>query len=72
MSTNFSGVFFDLPQLTDLLYGHLFKHKIDPSRPVHKVLIVMREYAAGSIIVQFDMHDPTPVAEACGILRSKR
>jgi hypothetical protein len=47
----------------------MFKHKIDPSSPVHTVLIVMRDYAAGSIIMQFDMPDPTPVAEGCGILR---
>ena len=71
MATNFSGVFIDGPDLTSLLYGHMFKHKIDPRNPVHKVVLVMREYAAGSIIMQFDMPDPTPVAEACGILKTE-
>jgi hypothetical protein len=69
LTTNLSGAFFPGPVLTEFLYGH--KHKIDPAKPVHKLVVVMKELAGGDIIMQFDMPDPTTVAEACGVIKQK-
>ena len=69
LSSDLSSAFFDAPDLTEFLYGHMFKHKIDAGKPVHKLVIVMTEYAAGSVAMQFDMPDPTEVAKACGIIK---
>jgi hypothetical protein len=69
LSNDLTSGFFDAPDLTEFLYGHMFKHKIDTSRPVHKLVIVMTEYAGGNIAMQFDMPDPSEVARACGIIK---
>jgi hypothetical protein len=47
-------------------------HKEGTSDPVHKVVIAADEYLATQVVAQFDMPDPTPVAEACGVILHKR
>jgi len=69
ISTDFSGVFIPTITFNDFLYGHLLKHKIDPTKPIHKLIIVMSQFAGSSIIMQFDMPDPTDVAKACGLIK---
>jgi hypothetical protein len=70
-STDFSGVFFTSADLNNLLYGHLLPHKEGTSDAVHKVVIAVNEYLAAQIVAQFDMPDPTRVAEACGAILHK-
>jgi hypothetical protein len=65
-STDMSWAFFPAPSLNNLLYGHMFPHKENTSPAVHKVVIAIAEYLGGQIVMQFDVPDPTPVADACG------
>jgi hypothetical protein len=69
LSNDLSSVFFSEPDLTQFLYGHIFKNKIDAGRPVRKLIIVMTEHLGRSIVMQFDMPDPTEPARACGLLK---
>ena len=39
-------------------------HKENTSPPVKKVVIGFDEYLGGEVVMQFDMPDPTEVAEA--------
>jgi hypothetical protein len=71
-STDFGGVFFTDLDLSNLLYGHMLPHKEGTSDPVHKVVIAVDEYLAGQVVAQFDMPDPTQVAEACGAIFHKK
>ena len=59
-------------QLNTLLYGHFMPHKEGTSNPVRKVVIAVNEYLGAEVVMQFDMLDPTPVADACGIIIHKK
>lgn len=71
-STDHSAAFFDEPTLNNLLYGHVLPHKERTSPPVRKVVIAMDEYLASEIVMQFDMPDPTQLADVCGALVHKK
>lgn len=71
-STDFGGAFFSNLDLNNLLYGHVFPHKEGTGDPVRKLVIAANEYLALQVVAQFDMPDPTPVAEACGVIFHKR
>jgi hypothetical protein len=80
-STDFSAIFFAHPNcplcgggydiFANLLYGHATYHKENTNEPVRKVVIGVNEYLGGEVVMQFDMSDPTDVAEACGIIWHK-
>lgn len=70
-STNYAGVFFSWADFANLLYGHMLPHKENSSPPVRKVVISIPEFQAADIVAQFDMPEPSEVADACGITRRK-
>jgi len=72
-STDHSAAFFPGPTLYNLLYGHFSPHKEQSSPPVRKIVVAMDEYLGGEIVMQFDMPDPTQLADVCGVLlRNKK
>jgi hypothetical protein len=71
-STSFTGLFFEETTLNTLLYGHFLLHKENSSPPVRKLVIAVNEYLAGEVVMQFNLPDPAPVAEACGLVVHKR
>ena len=70
-STNYAGVFFSWADFANLLYAHMLPHKKNSSPPVRKVVISIPEFLAADIVAQFDMPEPSEVADACGITRRK-
>ncbi len=71
-STDFGGAFFTDLDLDNLLYGHMLPHKEGTGDPVRKVVIAANEFLAGQVVAEFDMPDPTQVAEACGVIFHKK
>jgi len=71
-STDFSAVFFSGDTLNILLYGHFLPHKENTSPAVRKLVIAAHEYLASEIVMQFDLPDPGPPSEACGLVVHKR
>jgi len=75
-STNFSALFFNpyFPEggFATMLYGHMLPHKENTSPPVKKIVLGVPEYLGGEVVMQFDMPDPTEVADACGEIKHKR
>ena len=71
-STDFGGAFFSERDLDNLLYGHVLPHKEGTGDPVHKVVIAADEHLAAQVVAQFDMPDPTAVADTCGVIWHKR
>jgi hypothetical protein len=67
-----TAVFFSSLIFNNLLYGHLLKHKENTSPPTRKIVIGIGGILDGEIVMQFDMPDPTRVADACGVNRHKR
>jgi hypothetical protein len=70
--TDGTAIFPDEIQVDTLLYGHFMPHKEGMGSPVHKVVIAVNEFLGAEIVMQFDVPDPTPVAEACGIILHKK
>jgi hypothetical protein len=71
-STDFGGAFFTDVDLDNLLYGHMLQHKEGTGDPVHKIVMAADEYLGGQMVAQFDMPDPTQVAETCGVIFDKK
>lgn len=71
-STDRTSAFFDAATFNNLLYGHILPHKENTSAPIRKLAIAINEYLAGEIVMQFDMPDPTQVADFCGTLFHKK
>jgi hypothetical protein len=72
-STNSSSAFFpSAATLNNLLYGHILPHKEGTSAPVRKLVIAVDQFLAGEIAMQFDMPDPTSIADACGVIAHKK
>jgi hypothetical protein len=46
-------------------------HKENTSPPVRKVIIGFDEYLGGEVVMQFEMPDPTEIADACGVIWHK-
>lgn len=72
ISTDGTAAFFTDVTLNTLIYGHFMPHKENTGAPIHKVVIAMDEAYAGEIVMQFDMPDPTEIADVCGIALQKR
>jgi hypothetical protein len=70
-STDYSSVFFGDIDLNTLLYRHFMPHKENTSPPVRKVIIGFDEYLGGEVVMQFEMPDPTEIADACGVIWHK-
>lgn len=47
-------------------------HKEGSGTPVHKIVIGVAEYLGAEVVMQFDVSDPTPVADACGLVVHKK
>jgi len=71
-STDGTAAFFASVTLNTLLYGHFLPHKAATNPAIQKAVIAVNEYLAGEVVMQFDMPDPTEVADACGGLVHKR
>jgi hypothetical protein len=63
-----------LPEIefNTVLYGHFTKHKEGTNEPVHKLVLGVNEHRGGEVVIQFDMPDPTEMADACGALIRKK
>jgi hypothetical protein len=72
ISTDFSSTFFDGTTLNNLIYGHAIAHKENSNAPVRKLVIAADEFIGGEVVMQFDLPDPDPMAEACGLVIHKR
>jgi hypothetical protein len=67
-----SSMFFMGETLTDFLYGHALKHKSAPPPPVKKLTMQLFDIAGSQVVVQFDLPDPTTLADACGVTEPKK
>jgi hypothetical protein len=72
VSTDHTSAFFGSDTVNNFLYGHIFPHKDGKGDPVHRIVLGLDEAVAGEVQIQFDMPDPTPVAEACGVVVHKK
>jgi hypothetical protein len=63
-----------LPEIefNTVLYGHFTKHKEGTNDPVHKLVLGVNEHRGGEVVIQFDLPDPTEMADACGALIRKK
>lgn len=71
-STDGSGAFFGDVDIDTLLYGHLLPHKENTNPPVHRIVLGVPEYLGSQIQVQFDMPEPTEIADVCGVAIHKK
>jgi hypothetical protein len=72
VSKDFSSAFFPETTLNTLLYGHFLPHKEGTGPPTKTVKIAADQFVGGEVVMQFEMPDPTPLAEACGLVVHKR
>jgi hypothetical protein len=70
--TDGTAIFPNEIQVNTILYGHFMPHKEGTGSPVHKVVIAVNEFLGAEVVMQFDLPDPTPAAEACGIILHKK
>lgn len=71
-STDGGGAAFGEKDLERLLYGRSGPRKEDTNPPVRKLIIGIPERLGTQVEAQFDMPDPSEVAEACGVLVHKK
>ena len=71
-STDGGGASFGEKDLEKLLYGRSAPRKEDTNPPVHKLVVGIPERLGTQIEAQFDMPDPSEVAEACGVMAHKK
>lgn len=55
-----------------LVYGHFMPHKENTNPPVRKIVIGVPEYLGAQIQVEFEMPEPSVVAEVCGVVLHKK
>ncbi|HET9183316.1 MAG TPA: hypothetical protein VFP59_14355 [Candidatus Angelobacter sp.] len=72
ISKDHTAIYPSVIELNTVLYGHFMKHKEGTNPPVRKLVIAVDEHRGGQIVMQFDMPDPTAMADACGILIRKQ
>ncbi len=58
-------------ELNTVLYGHFMTHKEGTNDPIKKLVLGVDEYLGAEVVVQFDLPDPTEMANACGLLIRK-
>jgi hypothetical protein len=71
-STDGLSVFFPELSFNNFLYGHIMKHKENTSGPARKVVLGIDEFMGGEIVMQFDMPDPSRIADECGVIVRKK
>jgi hypothetical protein len=71
-STDGTSAFFPEITLNTMLYGHFLPHKEGSGDPVHKVVLAINEAMGSEIVIQFNMPDPSAIAEDCGVITHKR
>ncbi|MGB7281881.1 MAG: hypothetical protein WBE13_06435 [Candidatus Acidiferrum sp.] len=71
-STDGTGIFAAETQLSTLLYGHFMPHKEGSGEPIRKAVIAVDEYQGAEVVMEFNLPDPTLVADACGLILHKR
>ena len=71
IGTNGTTLFLPEIELNTVLYGHFSKHKENTNPPVRKLVVGVNERRAAEVVIQFDMPDPTEMADACGLLIRK-
>jgi hypothetical protein len=71
-STDGTSAFFPEIALNTLLYGHFLPHKEGTGAPIRKVVLAINEAMGSEIVIQFDMPDPSVIAEDCGVITHKR
>jgi hypothetical protein len=82
-SADFSAIFLGEPLgsfgmdfkdavLGRILYSHQAMYKEHVSVPASKVVIQVSEYLGGNITMEFDLPDPTEVADSCGLFLYKK
>ena len=59
-------------ELNTVLFGHFSKHKEGTNPPVSKLVIAVDEHRGGQMVMQFDMPDPTEMADSCGLIIRKQ
>jgi hypothetical protein len=72
VGTDGTAVFLPDIELNTVLYGHFTRHKEGTNDPTKKVVIGVNEYMGAEVVMQFDLPDPTEVADACGLLVRKQ
>ena len=72
VGTDGTAIFPPTIELNTVLYGHFLPHKEGTNDPVHKLVMGVDEYLGAEIVMQFDMPDPTEMADACGLLIRKK
>jgi hypothetical protein len=70
-STDGTAAYFNAASLGNFLFGHIL-HKRGTTGAISKVRVAFNEYLAAEVVMQFDMPDPTEVAESCGITYGKK
>jgi hypothetical protein len=70
--TDGTAIFPDEIQVNTILYGHFMPHKEGTGSPIHEIVIAVNEFLGAEVVMQFDVPDPTPAAEACGIILHKK
>jgi hypothetical protein len=71
VSTDGTAIFPPEIELDTVLYGHFTRHKEGTNDPIKKLVLGVSEYLGAEVVVQFDLPDPTEMADACGILVRK-
>lgn len=71
VGTDGTAVFLPEIELNTVLYGHFLPHKEGTNPPTRKVVIGVDEYMGTEVVMQFDLPDPTEMADACGVLIRK-
>jgi hypothetical protein len=72
IGTDGTTLFLPEIELNTVLYGHFSKHKENTNPPVRKLVVGVNEHRAAEVVIQFDMPDPTEMADACGLLIRKK
>ncbi len=72
ISDDKTELFLPAIEFNTVLYGHFTKHKEGTNPPVHKLVLGVDEHKGGEVVIQFDMPDPTDMADACGVLIRKK
>jgi hypothetical protein len=71
-STDGGGASFGEKELEKLLYGRSSPRKEDANPPVRKIVVGIPERLGTQIEAQFNMPDPSEVAQACGVIVHKK
>src|SRR5262249_53937450 len=72
IGTDGTAIFPPTIELNTVLYGDFTTHKEGTNDPVRKLVMGVDEYLGAEVVMQFDLPDPTEMADACGLLIRKQ